>query len=157
MYFDYHKLLISGGWDKKLKIHNDTHHLERIESRENVMRNINNVGEKDLNGGSFSATQLLIATHSKSSTCRIWDFEKGFLEAQILVPSEIVNILFVDPLPLIVIVDIKGTIYIFSTKYNLKNPYKLLTQWKNMYSIQKASQITYISSTYSMIEQDIRC
>jgi len=112
------------------------------------MRNINNVGEKDLNGGSFSGMQLFIATHSKSNACRIWDFEKGFLEAQILVPNEIVNIIFVDPLPIVVIVDIKGTIYIFSTKYNIKNPYKLLTQWKNMYSIQKSSQITYISSTY---------
>ena len=30
MYNNTHKLLISGGWDRKLKIHNDTHHLERI-------------------------------------------------------------------------------------------------------------------------------
>ena len=33
MYNNLHKLLISGGWDKRIKIHNDTHHLERIESR----------------------------------------------------------------------------------------------------------------------------
>lgn len=33
IYNNEHKLLISGGWDRKLKIHNDTHHLERIESR----------------------------------------------------------------------------------------------------------------------------
>ena len=56
--------------------------------------------------------------------------------------------MFIDPLPLLVLVDIKGTIYLFSTKYHLKNPYKLLTQWKNMYSIQKSSQITYVSSHY---------
>lgn len=30
IYNSEHKLLISGGWDRKLKIHNDTHHLERI-------------------------------------------------------------------------------------------------------------------------------
>ena len=56
--------------------------------------------------------------------------------------------MFIDPLPLLVLVDIKGTIYLFSTKYHLKNPYKLLTQWKNMYSIQKSSQITFVSSHY---------
>jgi len=54
----------------------------------------------------------------------------------------------VDPLPLLIVVDVKGTVYLFSTKYFLKKPYSLLTQWKNMYSIQKASQITYIASTY---------
>jgi hypothetical protein len=46
--------LITGGWDRKIKIHNDTQHLEKIESRENVLRNINNVSEKDLAGGAFS-------------------------------------------------------------------------------------------------------
>jgi hypothetical protein len=79
--------LISGGWDRRLKIHNDTLHLERIESRENVMRIINNVSEKDLNGGSFSLSQLVVATYSKTNICRIWDFEKGFLEAQIIVAN----------------------------------------------------------------------
>jgi WD40 repeat protein len=43
LYNNLHELLISGGWDRKLKIHNDTHNLERIEARENVMRNIVNV------------------------------------------------------------------------------------------------------------------
>ena len=62
-----------------MRIHNDTHHLERIESRQNVMRNINNVSEKDLQGGSFSTVQLYIATHAKSNTVRLWDFEKGYL------------------------------------------------------------------------------
>lgn len=66
--------------------------------------------------------------------------------------------LFIDPLPLLVIVDIKGTIYLFSTKYLNKNGYKLLTQWKNMYSIQKSSQITFISSNYSQRENEhIKC
>lgn len=27
-------------------------------------------------------------------------------------------------------------------------PYKLLAQWKNMYSIQKSSQITYIKPVF---------
>jgi hypothetical protein len=52
---------------------------------------------------------------------------------------------FLSPLPLLVIADSKGSIYIFSTKLYLKKPFSLLTQWKNMYSIQKSSQITYIS------------
>lgn len=149
MYNNTHKLLISGGWDRRLKIHNDTQHLDRIESRENVLRNINNISEKDLGGGYFSLTQLAIATFSKTNVCKIWDFEKGFLETQFIVPHEITAAVFIDPLPLLIIVDVKGTIYLFSTKYMLKNPYKLLTQWKNMYSIQKSSQITYISSVYS--------
>ena len=112
------------------------------------MRIINNVSDKELNGGSFSLTQLCIATHCKTNVCKLWDFEKGFLETQYIVPNEISTVLFIDPLPILVIVDIKGTIYFFSTKYLSKNPYKLLTQWKNMYSIQKSSQITFISSNY---------
>lgn len=56
---------------------------------------------------------------------------------------------FVDPLPLLVVVDVKGTISLFSTKYHLKQPYQLLTQWKNIYSIQKSSQITFITSNYT--------
>lgn len=62
---------------------------------------------------------------------------------------EIINVLFVDPLPLLIVVDVKGTVYLFSTKHFIKGPYKLLTHWKNMYSIQKSSQITFISSSYS--------
>lgn len=74
-------------------------------------------------------------------------------------PNEITNVLFIDPLPLLIVVDVKGIIYLFSTKYMLKSPYKLLTQWKNMYSIQKSSQITFISSTYSEAtdKQPIQC
>jgi hypothetical protein len=74
VYNNFHKLLISGGWDSRLKIHNDTQHLARIEARENVMRNINNVGEKDLNGGCFSLAQLCIATHCKTNVVKLWDF-----------------------------------------------------------------------------------
>lgn len=40
IYDNEHNLLISGGWDRKIKIHNDTHHLEKIQSRENVLRKI---------------------------------------------------------------------------------------------------------------------
>lgn len=54
LYNDDNQLLITGGWEKRIKIHNDTQHLERIENRENVLRNINNVSEKDLAGGTFS-------------------------------------------------------------------------------------------------------
>ncbi len=43
-----------------------------------------------------------------------------------------------------IVADTKGSIYLFSTKYYFKKPYSLLTQWKNMYSIQKTSQITFI-------------
>ncbi len=89
---------------------------------------------------------MFLATHAKSNSCRIWDFEKGFLEAQLNVPNEINQAYFLSPYPLLIITDTKGSIYIFSTKYYLKKPYALLTQWKNMYSIQKTSQITYIES-----------
>ena len=87
---------------------------------------------------------MFLATHSKSNFCRIWDFEKGFLEAQLNIPNEINQTYFLSPYPLLFITDTKGSIYIFSTKYYFKKPYALLTQWKNMYSIQKASQITFI-------------
>jgi hypothetical protein len=30
LYNEQNQLLITGGWDRKLKIHNDTQHLERI-------------------------------------------------------------------------------------------------------------------------------
>lgn len=78
-YNNAHNLLISGSWDRRLKVHNDTHHLEHIDSRENVLRNINNVSDKDLAGGSFSFSQMLIATHFKTPSIRLWDFEKGYL------------------------------------------------------------------------------
>ena len=53
------------------------------------MRIINNVSEKDLQGGSFSTIQLFIATHAKSTVCRVWDFEKGYLECQYIMPHVI--------------------------------------------------------------------
>ena len=87
---------------------------------------------------------MFIATHSKTNHCRIWDFEKGFLQAQLNVPHEITLTHFLSPYPLLIVADTKGSIYIFSTKYYFKKPYSLLTQWKNMYSIQKTSQITFI-------------
>ena len=51
------------------------------------------------------------------------------------------------------IVDVRGTIYLVSTKYYFKKPYQLLTQWKNMYSIQTASQITFLNSIYDHKER----
>ncbi len=59
-------------------------------------------------------------------------------------PHEITLTQFLSPYPLLIVVDTKGSIYMFSTKYYLKKPFSLLTQWKNMYSIQKTSQITLI-------------
>ena len=51
------------------------------------MRNIYNVSEKDINGGYFSLKQLMIGTISKNNVCKLWDFEKGFLEAQFIVSN----------------------------------------------------------------------
>lgn len=55
---------------------------------------------------------------------------------------------FICPFALLLASDVKGSIYIFTTKHHLAGPYKLLAQWKNMYSIQKSSQITYIKPLY---------
>ena len=63
-------------------------------------------------------------------------------------PHQVTTVFFADPLPLLVVVDVRGTIYLVSTKYFLRQPYQVLTQWKNMYSIQKSSQITYLNSFY---------
>jgi hypothetical protein len=52
-----------------------------------------------------------------------------------------------NPFPLLVVADIKGGVYIFIVKYH-KKAGKLLIHWKNMYSIQKQSQVTYIGSEY---------
>lgn len=79
---------------------------------------------------------------------KIWDFEKVFLEAQYVLPYDVCQVEFIDPYPLILITDVKGSIFIFTTKYYTPSPYKLLTQWKNMFSIQKSSQITYLKSQY---------
>jgi hypothetical protein len=54
---------------------------------DDIMNMINNVSEKEISGGAFSLTQLCIATHCKTNVCRIWDFEKGFLETQFIVPN----------------------------------------------------------------------
>jgi len=113
------------------------------------MRVINNVSEKDLQGGVFSSAQFYLATHCKSTACRVWDFEKGFLECQYIIGNPISYVFFIDPFPLLLIVDIKGTVYLFSTKHHLRQPNQLLTQWKNMYSIQKSSQITFLSSIHT--------
>lgn len=153
-YNHLHNLLISGAWDRRLKIHNDTHHLDRIESRENVLRIINNVSDKDLAGGSFSITQMLIATHFKTPSIRVWDFEKGYLEAEYILPADVSQVEFIEPFPLVIASDIKGSIYLFTTKYYLKAPHCLLAHWKNMYSIQKSSQITYIFPMYDANTHD---
>lgn len=68
------------------------------------------------------------------------------------VPNDIVLAHFLTPYPLIVLADVKGSIYIFSTKYYFKRPYELLTQWKNMYSIQRTSQITFME--YKKVDKE---
>ena len=92
--------------------------------------------------------ELFIATHCKTPYVKLWDFEKGFLESQYLLPADVSQAQFIDPYPLLLISDVKGSIFLFTTKYYMSAPYKLLTQWKNMYSIQKSSQITYIRSHF---------
>jgi hypothetical protein len=52
---------------------------------------------------------------------------------------------FINPFPLLAVSDIKGNVFIFICKYHKKYG-KVLISWKNMYSIQKQSQVTYISS-----------
>jgi hypothetical protein len=65
-----------------------------------------------------------------------------------VIKNDINLIAFLSPFPLILIADTKGGVYILTSKH-AKNPYKLVHHWRNMYSIQKASQITYISTEYS--------
>ena len=79
----------------------------------------------------------------------MWDFEKGHLEAQFILPADICLIEFIRPFPLILVSDVKGSIYIFSTQNHLPKPNSLLAQWKNMYSIQKTSQLTFIQSLFN--------
>ena len=54
LYNEANQLLITGGWERRIKIHNDTQQSEALEKGQNVLRNISNVSEKDLAGGAFS-------------------------------------------------------------------------------------------------------
>ena len=91
---------------------------------------------------------MLIGTHCKTSSVRLWDFEKGYLEGELIFPSDVCQVEFIEPFPLVLVSDIKGCIYLITTKYFTKSPYKLVAYWKNMYSIQKSSQITFIYPLY---------
>lgn len=135
------------GWEGIIKIHNDTEHLEPIDKRGNVLRNIKNNHYQDLILGSYSDSMMLIASASRSPQCCIWDFEKGFFERDFIVNEEISCMSFLDPYPLIAIGDLKGAVYIFIVKYHKKTG-ELLLNWNNMYSIQKQAQVSVISSDY---------
>jgi|JI6StandDraft_1071083.scaffolds.fasta_scaffold05434_8 WD40 repeat protein len=142
-----HSLLVTAGWDRIIKIHNDTDKLERIDKRNNVLRTIRNCHSKELLLSAYSDDMLLLATTSRDPTVRLWDFEKGYFEGDFTITEEISCIHFLNPFPLLAVSDIKGGNYIFIVNYH-KKAGKLLVHWTNMYSIQKESQVTYLSSEY---------
>lgn len=92
---------------------------------------------------------MLIVTHCKTPLLRLWDFEKGYLEAQYMLPGDVCQAQFIDPYPLLFVSDIKGSIFVFTTKHHIQGPFKLLAQWKNMFSIQKTSQLTFVECIYN--------
>lgn len=57
-----------------------------------MLRNINNIGDKDLSGGAFSVNEFLIATHCKTNAIYIWDFEKCYLEAKLVLPFDVCQV-----------------------------------------------------------------
>ena len=146
-YSNRHSLLVSEGWEGNIKIHNDTDHLEMIDKRGNVLRNIRNCHSHDLIMGAFSDTLLLIASASRSQQCCIWDFEKGYFEKDFVLNDEVSCMSFLDPYPLIAFGDLKGAMYIYIVKYHKKEG-ELLLHWNNMYSIQKQAQATVINSDF---------
>lgn len=69
-------------------------------------------------------------------------------------PADVCQVEFICPYPLILVSDVKGSIYIFTSKHHTAGPYKILAQWKNMYSIQKSSQITYIKPIFDPVTKE---
>lgn len=102
-------------------------------------------------GGACSENQLLIATIGRESDIRLWDLEKAmFVEKLSCEPgSQFVNVVFLDPLPMLIASDVTGNIYIWATRpHRYQN--KLLVKWKNFDAKGVHAQVTAI--TYEFVE-----
>ncbi len=107
-YGDNDNTIITCGWDRMIKIHNDQV-IELRNPKENVMRGKKNCHKKDIISGDYSHNLGLIATGSRDSSVRVWDYEKVKLEHELLGhTSEVVVVKFLTPFPILLTADNSG-------------------------------------------------
>lgn len=75
----------------------------------NLLRGKKNCHKKDITCGDYSHNLGLIATGSRDSTVRIWDYERVKFEEEITAhKAEIVIVKFIKPFPLLLTADNSG-------------------------------------------------
>ncbi|CAD8131806.1 unnamed protein product [Paramecium pentaurelia] len=146
-YSEKYHTLIASSWDKQIRIYHDE------DNKEIILRNIKNAHPNEIYCGAFSENLMLIATSSKQSEIRLWDFEKGTQFSRLRASGEVLFLKFLDPYPLLACSDHHGHIVIYIV---LSNDFALPASqskscaviWKNMFTIMKASPVYSIEFNY---------
>lgn len=110
------KTVITIGWDKTIKVHNDDANEIR-KPHEKVLRGASNTHSKDVISGDYAHYLGYIATGSRDKIVKVWDYERVQVQHTITAHREEVNIVkFLKPFPLLLTADQSGMLYIWLTK-----------------------------------------
>ena len=100
-------------------------------------------------GMDYSHELNLIATGSRDSILKIWDYERCKLEVSLTMHSgEIVLVRFLDPFPLLFTSDSSGYGVIWQMKSSYEQRYKCITAWQNMFTLTRAHIMTAVDHYY---------
>jgi WD40 repeat protein len=140
-------LLITGSWDKKIMIHNDSLKGGNKEKNKGVVRSISNAHSDDILCLSYSRYLDLIASGSRDCHVRVWDYETCKLEGTLIGHnSDIIVTMFLDPYPLLFVSDTSGTLSIWAIQSPGLARIQCLVKWRNMHTLEKTATIT--AATY---------
>jgi WD40 repeat protein len=141
------KLLITCSWDRKIMIHNDNLKTGIKEKNKGIVRTVINAHADDILCVGYSRSLDMIATGSRDCQIRLWDYETCKLEGCLIGhSSDIIVSLFLEPLPLLFVSDISGTLSLWGVRLPGYSSFQCLLKWRNMHTLEKTATIT--AATY---------
>jgi WD40 repeat protein len=140
--------IITTSWDQSITVQRDATKLQKSTDRK-LLRTFTHTHSDDLVSADFSQLMGLIASGGRDSKIKLWSYEKGKLEVELMLNNfEIILVKFLEPFQLLLSSDNGGFLCLWDMKSS-KKQYRCLVTWQNMFNLTTAHSVTAIDYNYN--------
>lgn len=105
------KVIVTGSWDKSIRIYNET-----LPNQLGPLRRIVGAHKGDIGALALAHSLSLIASADETGMIRVWDFQFLALEGEMFIDAPVAMLAFLDPYPLLLSVQRSGLAHIWPVR-----------------------------------------